>query len=45
MNLEHKLGSDNPLDEILTIAGELESNPSDADELRKELIEKIESLD
>lgn len=38
------LGPDDPIDEIFTIAGELEINPPDSDELRKELLEKIQAL-
>ncbi|MFF0492841.1 hypothetical protein ACFYTQ_27740 [Nocardia sp. NPDC004068] len=38
------LGDDDPLDEVLTIAGELEVDPENADELYKELIEKIGQL-
>lgn len=33
-----------PIDEILTIAGELEIDPEDAEHLRNELIEKIDTL-
>jgi len=33
-----------PIDEILTIAGELEINPDNAIELRSELVQKINSL-
>jgi|GEM_PF-1510638 len=36
--------SNKRINEIFTIAGELEINPEDRDELRKELIEKINSL-
>jgi hypothetical protein len=35
---------DDPLQEIFTIAGELEINPEDADELTQELIDKIAAL-
>lgn len=38
------LDPNDPIDEIFTIAGELEINPPDADELRKELLEKIQAL-
>ena len=38
------LSSSDPIDEILTIAGELEINPNDAESLRKELIEKIQLI-
>lgn len=38
------LGSSDPIDEILTIAGELEIHPDNAEELRLELIEKIQAL-
>lgn len=40
----HTLDDSDPLDEILTIAGELEINPKNADELYEELIEKIDQL-
>ena len=33
-----------PIDKILTIAGELEVNPSNAEDLRQELIQKINLL-
>lgn len=33
-----------PIDEIFTIAGELEINPDDSENLRKEIIDKIRSL-
>ena len=38
------LNKDDPLDTITAIAGELEINSSDSDELRKELIDAIEAL-
>ncbi len=38
------LTPDNPINEIVTIAGELEINPKNADDLRRELISKIEKL-
>lgn len=38
------LNTSDPVDEILTIAGELEINPDNAPELREELIEKISRL-
>jgi len=38
------IDSSDPIDEILTIAGELEVNPDNGEELRKELIEKIKQL-
>lgn len=38
------LNASDPIDEILTIAGELEINPDNAAELREELIEKISRL-
>ncbi len=38
------LNSSDPIDKILTIAGELEIHPSNAEELRAELIEKIQAL-
>lgn len=38
------LSADDPIDEILTIAGELEINPENAEELRKELVDKIKAL-
>ncbi len=38
------LSTSDSIDEILTIAGELEINPHNAEELRVELIEKIQSL-
>ncbi len=39
-----KLPPDDPIDEILTIAGELEINPDNADRLRMELVQKIKML-
>ncbi|MDN5835490.1 MAG: hypothetical protein L0H36_02540 [bacterium] len=33
-----------PIDEVLTIAGELETNPDNSDTLRHELIDKISTL-
>lgn len=38
------LKNDDPIDEILTIAGELEIGPPNAQELRQELVSKIEAL-
>lgn len=38
------LSDTDPIDEILTIAGELETKPENADELRKELSQKISNL-
>jgi hypothetical protein len=38
------LPEDDPIDEILTIAGELEVNPDNASDLRKELLTKIDAL-
>lgn len=38
------LDSADPIDEILTIAGELEVNPKNAEVLRNELVEKIRQL-
>lgn len=38
------LDTSDPINEILTIAGELEVNPDNADDLRKELIVKIREL-
>lgn len=38
------LNENDTIDEILTIAGELEVNPQNADELREELIKKIDML-
>lgn len=43
-NFAQQLSSDDPIDEILTIAGELETSPDNAVELRKELLQKINSL-
>ena len=39
------LPEDDPVDEILTIAGELEVAPEDTKSLRSELIEKINMLE
>lgn len=38
------LGQDKKIEEIATIAGELEINPQNAADLQKELIEKISKL-
>lgn len=38
------LAPNDPIDEILTIAGELEINPPNADSLRHELVQKIREL-
>lgn len=43
-NYSRNLKDDDPIDEILIIAGELEVNPKNAEELRKELMVKIEAL-
>lgn len=43
-NFARALPENDPIDEILTIAGELEVNPENADELRDELIRKIGAL-
>lgn len=40
-----QLSSDDPIDEILTIAGELEIKPTDAKELQQELLQKIDLLE
>ena len=37
----HQLDEEDPLIEIMTIAGELEVKPENTDELRRELIDKI----
>jgi hypothetical protein len=37
----HNLDENDPLTEIMTIAGELEINPNDVEELRRELVRKI----
>lgn len=39
-----QLSTNDPIDEILIIAGELEVGPDNADDLRDELIQKIETL-
>ena len=44
-NFARHLSSDDPIDDILTIAGELEIKPTDAKELQQELLQKIDLLD
>lgn len=39
-----RLNSDDPIDEILTIAGELEINPPNSESLAREISEKIKHL-
>lgn len=43
-NFFQALPPGDPLEEIFTIAGELEINPQNADELTQELIDKIAAL-
>ena len=43
-NFAAQLPDNDPVDEILTIAGEIESNPPNVSELCHELIEKIAKL-
>lgn len=38
------LATDDPIEEILSIAGELETNPTNTEELRRELASKIKAL-
>lgn len=39
-----RLSEDDPIDEVLVIAGELEANPADAGSLYQELISRISAL-
>lgn len=40
-----QLSQDDPIDEVLTIAGELEIRPINSEALRQELIQKIDALE